>query len=533
MMSESPKPVISLRPDGPAHVTIVPKSYLGGDLFASFRRCIEGTTYDPNRKTNRATVDKLPAMVEKLKRAGFAPVAPAEVHAKIASLQVTQTANLVEATKTLDTIALDLARRGQELYKFQREGVAWLAPRFGALLADEMGLGKTIQALAALAPMARVLVVCPAAAKGTWRKEAAKWRPEFQVSLLSGRGVARWPLAGEIVVINYDIASAFPGEVPADVTVICDEAHMLKNPDAKRTKSLRAAIQAVLAKGGRCWGLTGTPLLNRPQELWGVLMSLGLAQVAFGSSKNFRFLFNAKMGKWGTVWGSPVQPEVKDRLDRVMLRRRKADVLPDLPTKSWELRECTLDKPGVKALGALAEVFRAWLDSEDSGELPGFEGFASVRAALAAGKIPAMLDTIEEFETNEVPLLVWSAHRAPIDVLQGREGWAVITGDTSAEERSRLETRFQAGELKGLGLTIQAGGVALTLTHASNAIFVDRLWTPALNQQSEDRIMRIGQKSSVRIIDLVTDHPLDKRLHTVLMAKQVLIQATLQEGLEG
>ena len=521
---------ISLRPDGTSHATIAPQDYLGPDRFAAFRRCIEGAVYDPQRRTNRATLDRLPGIVQRLKEQGFVPAGPAELHAKIQALQATQTENLAQAAVTLDRIAVDLARRGQELYTFQKTGVAWLAPRCGALLADEMGLGKTIQALAALPPGARVLVVCPSAAKGTWRKEASKWRPEFRVSTLQGRGSARWPSENEIVVTNYDIADGFSSEVPADVTIICDEAHMLKNPDAKRTKALRATIALALAKGGRCWGLTGTPLLNRPQELWGVLMSLGLAQAAFGSSKNFRYLFDAKLGKWGTVWGQPRQPEVKERLDRVMLRRRKAEVLPDLPTKSWELRECALDRPHAKALGKLEEVFAEWLASPASDELPAFEGFSSVRQTLAAGKVPAMLDIVSEFEANEEPLLVWSAHRAPIDALAKREGWAAITGDTSADERSRLETRFQAGELKGLGLTIQAGGVAITLTHASHALFVDRMWTPALNEQAEDREVRIGQKNAVQIIDLVCDHPLDKRLHEVLMRKQALIRATLQEG---
>jgi hypothetical protein len=138
-----------------------------------------------------------------------------------------------------------------------------------------------------------------------------------------------------------------------------------------------------------------------------------------------------------------------------------------------------------------------------------------------------MLEMIEQYEEGEEPLLVFSAHRAPIDVLKGRPGWRVITGDVSPEQRTEIENEFQAGRLKGIGATIQAGGVAITLTRGSHQIWVDRLWTPALNAQAEDRQIRIGQTRGVLIIHLVAEHALDRKVDGMLASKQRLISETV------
>ncbi len=128
----------------------------------------------------------------------------------------------------------------------------------------------------------------------------------------------------------------------------------------------------------------------------------------------------------------------------------------------------------------------------DDSDLPGFESFSRIRALLAQSRIPAMLEMVEEYEEAETPLLVFSAHKAPIKALENRSGWAIITGETSAEDRFDIVKRFQEGKLNGVGLTIGAGGVGLTLTRASNILFVDLDWKPSMNIQAEDRAHRIG-----------------------------------------
>ncbi len=535
------RPIIRITPDGPSHVLLSAKAYLGKDLFTLFRAAIEGATYDPQRKCNRLTHDRLPAVVTKLKAAGFAPVAPIALHALLTATREQAAKDELTAAQRTERLAARLASMGLTLYPFQARGTSWLAPRFSALLADEQGCGKTIQALTALPSgdeRKGVLVVCPAVAKGTWLKETRKWRPDLIPSALSGRNSFRWPRPGELLVTNFDILpeeSALPGLADEGITLIADEAHKLKNYSAARTKRFRAVREAVVNKKGRCWGLTGTPLMNEPPELWGVLSSLGLAQECFGSFRQFAEMFGPRKTKWGTEWGMP-SAEVAVRLPRVMLRRTREEVLPDLPVKTWTTYECDLSRHAAcrvrdAAFEAVGQSVEAEVKTLGADELPDFQKFSGTRAALAESKIPALFELLDARDASADPIIVFSAHRAPVAAVVERYGdaWAQITGDTSPEERSRIETDFQAGKYRGLVATIQAVGVALTLTRAHEEIFVDRCWTPADNAQAEDRCCRIGQTNGVLVTDLVARHPLDEHVYAVLMRKQALIDATLKK----
>jgi hypothetical protein len=412
---------------------------------------------------------------------------------------------------------------------------------------------NTMQAIMSLPTNGKVMVVCPAAIKHNWKAEFARWRPEYRVSVLEGKKAFRAPEAGEVVIINYDVLpaylvaakgedGAYAHETPAamvealsDVRLILDEAHAVKNYKAARSKKVGTLVRLVKT----AWLLTGTPLLTRPSDLWGMLSAGGLAGEVFGNFARYMKLFGASKGRYGIEWGSP-SAEVPERLRRVMLRRLRAEVLPDLPAKTYK-------DISVPVTGKLAELldaaYEAWCDSEAAYEdedyarrgrrapssLPSFHEFSRIRAELASAKIEAMLEMVAEHEEQEVPLLVFSAHRAPIDALASREGWAVITGDTSSADRARIVAEFQAGQLKGVGLTIQAGGVGLTLTHASNVLFVDLDWTPALNAQAEDRVVRIGQTAtSVLITRLVCEHPMDKHVAALIAAKMRLIEGAVE-----
>jgi SWI/SNF-related matrix-associated actin-dependent regulator of chromatin subfamily A-like protein 1 len=369
------------------------------------------------------------------------------------------------------------------------------------LLADEMGLGKSAQALLAPPEGAAVLVVCPASLKYTWREEARRWRPDLQPVVLEGKGAFRLPQPGEIVVVNYELLpSSLTGAAAelrtgaAGVHLIVDEAHKVKNYKAGRTR--RVKVLAQLAR--TAWGLTGTPLLNRPDDLWGVLDCLGLAREAFDSWPRFLRLFGGRRTDWGGLaWGDPA-PEVPELLRRVMLRRTRQEVLPDLPAKQYRTVVVGLKRQLRPELDGLWQEWGPRMAASD--ELPPFEHFSAVRERLAQARIPAMLELVEEHEQEGVPLVVFSAHRGPVEALRGREGWAVITGETSPAERHRVVRDFQAGRLKGVALTIQAGGTGLTLTHAWAVLFVDLDWSPANNVQAEDRVGRIGQQSD-KVLD--------------------------------
>lgn len=510
---------------------------VGGRLeataFADFRRAVTGARFTDGR--NYLPIARVADAILALRVARIPLSIASDVMAAIERGIANAHAAVAAAEQRTEQIDQILGARGGALYPYQREGIAWLAPRTGALVADDMGLGKTIQALAALPPSAPVLVICPAVAKSVWQSEAGKWRPEYRVTIIEGRGSFRRPERGEIVAVNYDIlpteeslaaAALHPGTV-----VIVDEAHAAASSKSARTKRVRALSKAARDGGGKCWALTATPLKNRPQELWNVLEVAGLAREAYGSWPAFVRAFNGREGKWGGYeWGTP-REEAATLLQRVALRRRKADVLADLPAKTYRSLPAPIDKATAKLCdAALASMgvggIEGAIDKLMSSSL-GFQELSAARAALAKAKIPAMLEVVEQYEESGEPLVVFSAYRAPVDLLGAREGWATITGDTSTEERGRIVERFQAGELRGVACTIRAGGVAITLTRASNVLVVDREWNPALNAQAEDRCYRIGQRSAVLVTLLVADHALDQRIAEVLSDKQRIIGASV------
>jgi len=422
-------------------------------------------------------------------------------------------------TKTEQAV---IAAQDERLFPYQVIGVDRLSRQERFLLGDEMGLGKTIQVCVAIRGRDwPVMVVCPNSLKYNWANEIGVWAPEYRTSILSGRKGMRWPEPGEVVIINYDILSELE-DAPKELLVVFDEAQYFKNAGKRGTTRAKRS-KKLSAQATRVWALTGTPLMNRPMDLWGVLSVIGIERTVFGGWKTFLKLFGAYKNQWGGLEFHKPTTEVPERLRRACLRRLRKDVLPDLPDKMFQTIEVNhLNGKLIAKLDSLMDEFM------DCGELPPFTMFSEIRAELAESRVPAVLEIVSSYEENEEPLLVFSAHRAPIDALDEREGWATITGDTPIEHRQEIVEQFQGGQLKGVGLTIAAGGTGLTLTRASHLLFVDLDWTPALNAQAEDRACRIGQTAKkVLVKRMVSPHPLDLHIHNLLAQKTAMSYAAI------
>lgn len=529
-------------------VTIKPSGYLNGQ-FQAYRTACEGATYDGTRNT--IPVAKAGPVLQRLKDANFILTVSKEASEAIQGSAQSAILSVQEARVRADQIDKILQDRGLFLYPYQRQGVEWLAGRQGALLADDMGLGKTIQIITALPENAPVVIVCPALVKGVWQREISKWRPELKITVLSGRGSFRWPAANEVIIVNYDIlpnakmvgyeAVLYPEflkDCPEGTILVADEAHLLKDPKSLRVIRFRGMSNAVRKIAGRTWLATGTPLLNRAPELWCLLQAAGLATEAFGSFSKFSGLMGGHQGKFGMEWGSVQDPvAVGECLRKVMLRRLKSEVLTQLPTKTYRTIPVEIDAKLAKICDKVLSGFeQKGISLENAIETLrrtdglAFDEMARARSLLAAAKVKTLMEFVESFEEQAEPLLVFSAHRAPIDNFIGRQGWAVITGDTAPEERTEIEDRFQRGELRGIASTIKAGGVGITLTRACHVLFIDRLFTPAENEQAEDRVNRIGQTRGIFIHDLIADHALDRRVHELLTQKQEIIKNSVEMG---
>jgi SWI/SNF-related matrix-associated actin-dependent regulator of chromatin subfamily A-like protein 1 len=428
------------------------------------------------------------------------------------------------------------------LYPFQKIGVEWLSRRDKAILGDDMGLGKTIQTLVALEPQDRVLVVCPASLKYNWQKEIQTWRPDFTPYVVNAQDKKiRIPKPGEIVIINYEILPSWlllPREQMPEavsrfegITLIGDEVHFLSHHKTQRSQKMNALREHFSRK---VLYLTGTLMTRDPGSLWTVLRAADLAHEAFGSWGRFLKLFNAqKKSRYGGIeWGQP-DPIVPELLRRVMLRRTRQEVLPDLPQKIYT----DLLVNGISAT-LKSDMDALWSEQGDFLEveqgLPNFEEYSKIRNQLASAKIPALLERVELHEEQGIPLVVASDHTAPVDAVGARPGWAVIKGGVPHEERQRIVEAFNNGSLKGVALTITAGGVGLNLQHAWKMVMVDLNWTPANNLQCMARIERIGQKSSkIEIERLIVNHPLERHIHNIVARKTAMNEAAVEQLMQA
>ncbi len=425
------------------------------------------------------------------------------------------------------------------LKPFQIEGVHWLRSRRAALLADQMRLGKSVQSIIAIRDGAPVIVSCPATLKDSWKDEFKKWRPEFKVTILAGRNSFRWPEPGEVIIINYDIlAEELPGKPPSGLHVIGDEATAVKSNKSKRHKRFEKLCTSALKSGGKAWLLTGTPIMGSPYELWNLLKTADLNNEAFGHFGKFLYLFNGVQGKFGITYGLP-RPEVRDLLRKVMLRRTAREVLPQMPEP--HIKDIRVDLPkDVKAICDKAvDILKAngidlegALENVDVTKLAGadFEEVAAARKALSIAKIPALLELVEQFEEAGEPLLVFSAHRPPVDLLGERAGWEAISGGVKVTTRPETVKRFQTGITKGVAMTIRSGGMGLTLTRASNIVFVDLDWVPDMNKQAMARPNSVDRVTGFVVTRIIGNHILDDRTLQVLDMKTDLTDATIDQG---
>lgn len=431
------------------------------------------------------------------------------------------------------------------LFDFQREGVKFLALHSRAVLGDSPGLGKTIQGLVALPEKKRVLVICPASLKFNWLIEAEKWRPDYHTEVIKNKKEFRLPKHGEILITNYESlpkhtvekvqmanGRSFNKYISSfhvdgkDFVIIADEIQKCKSTKTANHKNTRALGDVAEV----FWALTGTPLMNKPPDLWGILSASGMQREVLTSYNKFLDLFNAGSNGYGTVFGMP-KPEVPERMKRVMIRRDKYEVLKDLPKKTFQnIFVNGLDRAQKKRLD---EIMKLWEEDGLDG-LPDFSEFAKLRGELAEWKIPTLLELVDEFEAADEPVIVFSAHKAPIKALLEREGWTGFTGElTDKKKRIERVEAFQRGEHKGFAVTIGAGAEGITLTKASNMIFVDLDWVPGKNIQAEDRIVRIGSTGeSVLYKRIVWDHPLERHVLKLLEYKMELIRRALDKEVE-
>jgi SWI/SNF-related matrix-associated actin-dependent regulator 1 of chromatin subfamily A len=391
----------------------------------------------------------------------------------------------------------------------------------------------------------RVTIVCPASVKLNWVHEWKRWSTlPLTVGVVTSNDVPD----ADVLVVNYDIVNRHVERLACDLLIV-DEAHYIKNERSQRAR----AVKAIRAKH-RIY-MTGTPIMNRPVELWSLVHDLDPAVF----SDFFRFArryCDAKQVPAGRrlVWdfsGASNLDELHRLLrQRIMIRRLKADVLNELPPKVRQVvhldvddriaRLIQLEREALEEARLDAEVDAMlrrieeggadeWLDAVERlvDVTSSIDHIARIRHQLATAKVPQAVAYIEDVLASAPQVVVFAHHRDVVSALCERlqpYGVVSIVGGDNAEARQEAVERFQRGEASVFVGSITAAGTGITLTKADTVVFVELDWVPANVLQAEDRCHRIGQRDSVFVYYLVVDGSLDARMARALARKLDLVR---------
>ncbi|MGQ0535930.1 MAG: DEAD/DEAH box helicase [Methanobacteriota archaeon] len=426
-----------------------------------------------------------------------------------------------------------------ELYPFQRQGVAFLKHLgWSGILADEMGLGKTIMAMAAsILAGERTLVVSPASVKYNWLAEIKRFTDKTWRVAEGGRLYG--PEDAHFTVINYDILPRQLERLNAEGfgMVVLDEAHYCKNLRAKRSQA------ALHLTPQRRILLTGTPLLNRPQEIWPLVNYVQPGK--WGSFNDFFYLYCRRVTRLSPdgleVSGVSAEHlrDLKHRLRGAMIRRQKSVVLTDLPAKTIEVQPVRMPREAKDTYDALESDITDYLETE--GLDAAFRGGAwlktlakmhQLKQFTIAQRLPFARAWLEQKAADGEKVVTFSQYLDPLHELhRAFDGASIlIDGSVPSDERLLRVDRFQArSDLSYCIGQIQACGVGLNLTAARHVLFLDLAWTPAQHAQAMDRCHRIGQKRPVIVTFLTTPGTIDEHLQKILLEKQAVINTVMGE----
>ncbi len=421
-------------------------------------------------------------------------------------------------------------------FPYQLEGIRALISRETLLLADDMGLGKTIQSAAALRILALQgqvesgLLIAPASLLGQWRRALRLWAPELRLSTVRGPAEERawqWTAPAHVYLTSYETlredCTDSPHSPPRrrlwDVVVL-DEAQRIKNRDSEASRKCK------LLRRRRAWALSGTPMENSLEDLASVLEFV-------------------TPHRDGGQRAPASRASLLERLRTLQLRRRKADVLPQLPPKivsrialplSGAQRESyeRAEREGIVALRERGEHVRIDNVLDLIVRLKQFCNFCP-----ATGESAKLDDLRQRMHT-----LGLQGHRALVfsQFVDGRYGARALanhltafhpllyTGELSVQQREAIVQQFRNDPSRRvLLLSLRAGGSGLNLQEASYVFHFDRWWNPAVERQAEDRSHRLGQSLPVHVYAYTCEDTIEERIEAVLQRKQHLFDQFVDE----
>ena len=418
----------------------------------------------------------------------------------------------------------------------QKEAIEKLAGSRRFILADDMGLGKTTATIiAALETGAKkILIICPASLKINWQREIENYS-DRTVYIAEGK---KFSTEADFVIVNYDILKNFhdmkdKGKSLLNQSnfelVILDEAHMISNPQAQRTKIINHYVKDIK----RVWLLTGTPMTSRPMNYYNLLniIESPVAQnwMAYAIRYCQGYQFMAGKRKVWNVTGASNLEELRDRTSKQILRRLKEDVL-DLPDKIISPVYLRLKS---KEYEELMGEYYDWFDNkkdESSSLTVQFSKLMKVRKVIANEKTKQTIEFAENIIEQGKKVIIFTNFTDTLQTIYQHFGKQAVylDGSCSKPHRQNAVDEFQENDkIKVFVGNLKAAGVGLTLTAAEVVIMNDLSFVPAEHAQAEDRAYRYGQKSNVLVYYPLYENTIEGAVYDILNRKKEIIRTVM------
>jgi SWI/SNF-related matrix-associated actin-dependent regulator 1 of chromatin subfamily A len=434
----------------------------------------------------------------------------------------------------------------------------WVAPNMFVtggqnrlLLGDEMGLGKSLQALLCVlaGQYKKTLIVCPAVVKKNWSNEVEKWT-NLTPSIIQGRSGDYE--TEDVTIINYDLLQYRIESLCNDgyECIIFDECHNMKSQKAKRSKAAMELVRWPTVEGIIC--MSGTPILNRPEEIFTTLTMLKpstfpdyflfgkkyCAAIHNGYGWDFGGASNIEESEDGTT--VPLNHLLKD----IMLRRTMDD--PRLNEQMPDLVETILEidvdrKQYDESYNTLMDQLEYYRTTGSGSIPPGLllNILTELRHSAGKAKVEAASKWALDYMKTGKPLVIFAHHKDVVDELSnwlklatitnnGRSLVANITGSTPDNERQRIIEEFQAGKIAFLVCSTLAMKEGVNLDAADTTLFVERQWVPAHEKQAAARVRRMTQESGVcHKVVLSASNTVDTHFDKIVSEKAALVTSAL------
>ena len=422
----------------------------------------------------------------------------------------------------------------------QKEAIEKLVRNKKFILADDMGLGKTTSTIiAALETGAKkILIVCPASLKLNWEREIANYS-DRPVYIAEGK---KFSNEHDFVIVNYDILKNFHDikdrekseimKINFDL-VIMDEAHMISNPQAQRTK----IANDIASKSERVWLLSGTPMTSRPMNYYNLLnlvdSPVAANWMAYAKRYCNGFQFSVGKRKVWNVTGASNLEELRERTQTHILRRLKEEVL-DLPEKIITPVYLRLKSKDYEEL--MGEYFD-WYDSrpEESSSLTiQFSKLMKVRKVIAQEKINNTIELAENIIEQGKKVIIFTNFTDTLNIIYNHFGKQAVylDGSCSKFHRQNAVDEFQTNDkIKVFVGNLKAAGVGITLTSAEAVIMNDLSFVPAEHSQAEDRSHRIGQKNSTSVYYPLFENTIEGAIYDILNRKKKIISTVMGDDM--